>query len=70
MTNIDRLNSLGVLKEVRQHFDDQNKFSGFSSHLWDWNLFAVPHPKARLKTNSRLRIWEKVNAEMKRVTKV
>src|SRR5690606_12989606 len=69
VTNIAKLNSLGVLKEIRQHFDDQKKFSGFSGQLWDWHLFAVPHPGARLTNNSRFRIWERVTEEMKRVTK-
>ena len=44
----------------------KNKFKGFAAELWDFKLFSVPHPSARLKTKSRQTIWNKVTEEMKR----
>lgn len=67
-TNLKVLGSLGVLKNVRQHFDKQGKFKGHSGQLWDWNIFSVPHPSAHLTSGARQTIWEIVTNEMKKAT--
>lgn len=67
-TNLKVLGSLGVLKNIRQHFDRQGKFRGHSGQLWDWNIFSVPHPSAHLTSEARLTIWETVTIEMKKAT--
>lgn len=67
-TNIKVLDSLGLLKNIQRHFDNQNKFKGHSAQLWDYNLFSVPHPTARLTTEARQTIWSKVTEEMIKAT--
>ncbi len=64
LKNIEILNDLGLLANKKWLYDKQNKFSGFSGKLWDWNIFAVPHPNAHLPRESRAVIWEKVINEM------
>jgi hypothetical protein len=64
-TNFKMLGISGALKNVRQHFDKQGKFKGYSGQLWDWNIFSVPHPSAWLTSDARQTIWDKVTAEMK-----
>jgi len=66
--NIKILDKVGVLKNIKQHFDIQGKFKGHSGKLWDWNIFSVPHPSARLTNDARQTIWAKVTTEMKRAT--
>jgi len=67
-TNIKVLDSFGALKNIKQHFDNQDKFKGHSGQLWDWNIYSVPHPSARLTSEARQTIWTKVTEEMKRET--
>jgi len=64
LKNIDTLNNLGLLSDKKWLFDDEERFSGFSGRLWDWNIFAVPHPNAHIKGEARAIIWEKVIIEM------
>jgi len=66
--NLKVLNRFGALKNIKWHFDKQGKFKGHSGQLWDWNVFSVPHPSARLTSEARQTIWEIVTAEMKNTT--
>lgn len=67
-TNLKMLDGFGLLKNIQRHFDNENKFKGHSAQLWDYSIFSVPHPTARLTTDSRQTIWTKVTEEMKRAT--
>jgi hypothetical protein len=67
-TNLKVLSGLGLLKNIQYQFDNEKKFRGYSAQLWDYNIFSVPHPTARLTTEARNTIWTKVTEEMKRAT--
>lgn len=64
--NIEVLQKFGTIKNIKKHYDNQNKFKGFSAKLWDWNIYSVPHPMARIKGDSREVIWIKVTEELKK----
>lgn len=67
-TNLKVLNRFGALSNIRRHFDNQNKFKGHSGKLWEYDIFSVPHPSARLTKESRQTIWTSVTQEMKKAT--
>ena len=67
-TNIKVSNNLGMLKNIQYQFDNKKKFRGCAVQLWDYNIFSVPHPAARMTTEARNTIWTKVTEEMKRAT--
>lgn len=67
-TNFKVLDSFGLLKNIQRHYDNENKFMVHSAKLWEYNIYSVPHPTARLTTESRQTIWTKVTDEMKRAT--
>lgn len=59
--------TIEVLKKLKcfdqapeEIFDSEGKFKGYSAKLWGFNLYSVPHPSARLKTEARDTIWKKV----------
>ncbi len=66
--NMKILDKFGHLKgdEIVRYYDDQRKFRGHSAPLWEWNVFSVPHPQARLSkaSNARQTIWEKIIFKM------
>jgi hypothetical protein len=66
--NLKVLDRFGALNNIKQYFDKQGKFKGHSGQLWDWNIFSVPHPSARLTREARQTIWKSVTTEMKNVT--
>lgn len=65
--NLKELDRMGVLRNIHQHYDNQNKFKGHSGILWEYNIFSVPHPSARLSNDARQTIWLNVTAEMKKL---
>lgn len=69
-TNFKILDRLGLLKNIQRHFDNQKKFKGHSAHLWDYNIFSVPHPNAQLTSESRNTIWLKVAKEIRNIIDV
>jgi len=66
--NIKMLNTFGLLKNIQLHFDNENKFRGYSAQLWVYDIFSVPHPNAHLTTEARHTIWIKITNEMKKAT--
>lgn len=67
-TNLKVLDHFGALRNVQRHFDKQNKYKGHSGKLWDYNIFSVPHPSARLTSEARQTIWTSVTEEMRKAT--
>lgn len=67
-TNLKILDKFKALKNIKQHFDKQGKFKGHSGQLWDWNVYSVPHPSARMTSEARETIWTEVTKEMKKAT--
>ncbi|MBI2279321.1 MAG: hypothetical protein HYU68_01310 [Bacteroidetes bacterium] len=65
-TNLKVLDSFGALKNINQHYDNQGKYKGHSGQLWDYNIFSVPHPSARMISEARQTIWQTVTNEMKK----
>jgi len=62
--NMKIFHKFGYLKddEIVRHYDNQRKFKGHSAPLWEWHVFSVPHPQARLTkaSNARQTIWGKI----------
>ena len=69
--NMKIFHKFGHLKddEIVRHYDNQRKFRGHSAPLWEWHVFSVPHPQARLTkaSNARQTIWEKIIFSMNRL---
>lgn len=62
-TSFYKLEDLGILTEIKAFA--HGKARGYAARLWDWNLFAVPHPVARLSNESRKAIWDQVTQELR-----
>ncbi len=53
-----------AITEKKAIYDDEQKFYGYKGLLIGIPFYCVPHPNARLKNNSRNKIWEKMEIKL------
>lgn len=70
-SNYTKLIEMGelTLTKDNQFYDKDQKHYGVSSNLWGHSYFSVPHPNARVKTNSRNEIWKQIGEQFISLTK-
>ncbi len=61
--NCKILSQFGKLTDFKEYLDSERKHKGVTAKLWDYDFFSVPHPNARVKTKSRIEIWEQIGQQ-------
>jgi hypothetical protein len=57
------LKDMKKLSSTEEFHDSESKHMGATGKFLSYNFYAVPHPNARIKTNSRNEIWDKVGKQ-------
>lgn len=54
----------GLLSDLQEFKDSEKKHKGIVANLWGHKYYSVPHPNARVKTQSRTEIWEQIGKQI------
>lgn len=59
--NYDQLLKNNEISEVKQYPEGEAKFHLYKAKLWGFDIYFVPHPNARVKSEWRAELWRYIN---------